>query len=142
MPFTLELILPKDMPKLDMTIGVPGEAAAEKLREMEPEMVSASPTPDDKLCELVAVSNDGAWREEIEIEMRNEDNESYTGTVTMTEAKHGIYRDGLGFRDFKNFDGVRFTFKGVRTVTFKLKQQIDVNKLIEKQFFEFKKHYS
>ena len=23
--------------------------------------------------------------------MRNEDDESYTGTVTMTEAKHGVY---------------------------------------------------
>ena len=120
-----------------MTTGVTGEAVAEKRGETETEMVSASTTPDDKLCELVTVTNDGAWREEIEIEMRNEDNESYIGTVTMTEAKHGIYRDGLGFRDFKNFDGVRFSFKGVRTVTFKLKQQIDVDKLIEKQFFEF-----
>ena len=60
-----------------------------------------------KLREIVTVSNDGAWREEIEIEMRNEDGESYTGTVTMTEAKHSIYRDGLGYTDFKNFDGVR-----------------------------------
>ena len=35
--------------------------------------------------------------------------------MTMQEAKYGIYRDGLGFRNFKNFDGVRFAFKGVRT---------------------------
>ena len=32
--------------------------------------------------------------------VRNEDGESYIGTVTMTEAKHGIYRDCLGFTDF------------------------------------------
>ena len=53
---------------------------------------------------------------QIEIELRHEDGESYTGTVTMQEAKYGIYRDGLGFQDFKNFDGVRYSFKGVRTV--------------------------
>ena len=74
----------------------------------------------NKLCELVTVSHDGGWRDEIEIEMRNEDGESYTGSVTMTEAKHGIYRDGIGFKDFKNFDGVRFSYRGIRIVTYKL----------------------
>ena len=42
----------------------------------------------------------------------------------MTEAKHGIYRDGIGFKDFKNSDGVRFSYRGIRIVTFKLKEQI------------------
>ena len=73
---------------------------------------------------IVTVSNDGAWREEIEIEMRNHDGENFTGTITMTEAKHGIYRDCLGFRDFTNFDGVRFSYKGIRIVTFKLKEHV------------------
>ena len=35
----------------------------------------------------------------------------------MTEAKHSIYRDGLGFPDFKNFDGVRFSYEGIRLYT-------------------------
>ena len=35
-----------------------------------------------KLRELVTVSHDGVWREEIKIEMSNEEGESYTGTVT------------------------------------------------------------
>ena len=64
-----------------------------------------------KLREIVIVSNDGAWRVEIKIEMRNEDGEDYNGTITMPEEKHSIYRDGLGFTDFKNFDGVRFSCK-------------------------------
>ena len=55
--------------------------------------------------------------------MRNEAGESYTGSVIMKEAKHEIYRDGLGFTDFKNFDGVRFSYKGIRILTFKLKEQ-------------------
>ena len=41
--------------------------------------------------------------------MRDENDGNFTGTITMTEAKHGIYRDCLGFVDFKNFDGVRFS---------------------------------
>ena len=56
--------------------------------------------------------------------MRNEGGDSYTGTVTMTEAKHGMYRDCLGFVDFKNFDGVQFSYQGIQIVTFKLKEQI------------------
>ena len=74
--------------------------------------------------------------------MRNEEGESYTGTVTMTEAKHSIYRDGLGFADLKNFDGVRFSYKGIRLVTFKLKEQIDIDQLIEKQHFAIKRTFS
>ena len=52
----------------------------------------------------------------------------------MQEAKHAIYRDCLGFRDFKKFDVVRFGFKGVRIVTFKLKEQIDMDGLIDNLF--------
>ena len=93
------------------------------------------------LQDIVTVSNDGAWREDVEIELWHEDGESYTGTVTMQEAKYGIYRDGLGFRNFKNVDGVRFSFKGVRTVVFKLKEQINVDELIEGEYFDFKRSF-
>ena len=73
--------------------------------------------------------------------MRNEDGTNYNGTVTMTEAKHAIYQDGLGYTDFKNFDGVRFSFKGIRLVTFKLKEQIDIDRLIDKQYFDVKRTF-
>ena len=53
------------------------------------------------------------------------------------EAKHGIYRDCLGFKDFANFDGVRFAYKGVRIVAFKLKEAINVDQLIGKQYFDY-----
>ena len=79
--------------------------------------------------------------EETEVEMRNEDGESYNGTVTITEAKHGIYRDCLSFHDFKNFDGVRFYYKGIRIVTFKMRDQINIDKLIDKQHFDFELSY-
>ena len=49
------------------------------------------------------------------------------------------YRDCLGFKDFKNFDGVRFAYIGVRQVAFKLKKAIDVASLIKKQHFDYKR---
>ena len=63
------------------------------------------------------IKDDGAWREEVEIELRDLNDESYNGTITMQEAKYDIFRDCLGFKDFKNFDGVRFSYKGIRIVT-------------------------
>ena len=89
--------------------------------------------------EIVVANHDGAWREELEIELRGENGEAFTGTITMTEAKHGIYRDCLGFEDFKNFDGVRFSYKGIRLVTFKLKEQMDVDSLVERRHFDYKR---
>ena len=87
------------------------------------------------------MSHDGAWHEEIEIELREAEELSYNGTITMQEAKYEIYRDCLGFKDFKNFNGVRFSFKGIRIVMFKLKEQVNVDQLIDKQFFTYKRKF-
>ena len=38
------------------------------------------------LQDIVVVHHDCAWREEIEIEMRGENDESFNGTITMVEA--------------------------------------------------------
>ena len=89
---------------------------------------------------VTVVKNVGAYRQEIKIEILSCNGENYTGTITMQEAKHGIYRDCLGFKDFANFDGVRFSYKGVRIVAFKLKNAIDVDQqLIGSQFFDYKR---
>ena len=77
--------------------------------------------------DVITVTNNGSLREEIEVELVSCDGENFTGSLTMQEAKHGIFRDCLGFRDFKNFDGVRFAYKGVRILAFKLKEAIDIN---------------
>ena len=81
----------------------------------------------------------GALREEIEIELVSCEGEKFTGSLTMQEAKHGIFRDCLGFKDFKNFDGVRLAYKGVRIVAFKLKEAINVDELIRIQHFDYKR---
>ena len=42
------------------------------------------------LKEIVTVMHDGTWREEIEIAKKDENGQSFDGTITMTEAKHGL----------------------------------------------------
>ena len=83
---------------------------------------------------IVTVSNDGAWLEEIKIEMRNTYGENFTGSVTKTEAKPGIYRDCLEFTDFKNFDGVRFSYKGIRIVINHTNQSLILNECLKDNF--------
>ena len=89
--------------------------------------------------EIITVCNEGQMKQEIEIELLSCNDAKFTGSLTLQEAKHGIYRDCLGFKDFKNFDGVRLAYKGVRIVAFKLKEAIEVDKLIPMQFFDYKR---
>ena len=109
-----------------------------------PEMEKSKSPPgktrnQDGRLELTTISNEGSMRQEIEIELLSCEDEKFTGSLTMQEAKHGIFRDCLGFKDFKNFDGVRFAFKGIRIVAFKLKEAINVDDLIELQHFDYKR---
>ena len=55
--------------------------------------------------EIITVCNEGQMKQEIEIELLSCNDAKFTGSLTLQEAKHGIYRDCLGFKDFKNFDG-------------------------------------
>ena len=83
------------------------------------------------------IQNQGHMREEIEISLLTLNGNKFIGTITPQEAKFNIYRDVLRFNDFTNFDGVRFAFRGVPVVVFKLKSAINVDELIPIQNFEF-----
>ena len=78
-------------------------------------------------------------RHEIEIGLMTLNGNKFIGSITPQEAKFTIYRESLGFPDFSNFDGVRFAFRGVPVVVFKLKTAINVDELIGIQNFEFKR---
>jgi hypothetical protein len=54
-----------------------------------------------------AITNEGAFREELEIALDTINGQPFNGSITRQEAKVEIYRRCLGFRDFSNFDGVR-----------------------------------
>ena len=66
-------------------------------------------------------------------------NNKFIGTITPQEAKFSIYRDILGFSNFTNFDGVRFAYRGIPVLVFKLKTAINVDELIGMQNFEFRR---
>ena len=81
--------------------------------------------------------HDGAWRDEIEVEIQTKNKKKFTGTITPIEAKHQIYIGGMGFDDHSNFDGVRINFKGRLIVTFKLLKPINIDELDAVEHFNF-----
>ena len=85
------------------------------------------------------VANDNNMREEIEVELVSSNGLPFRGSITVLEAKHGIYRDCLGFADFSNFDGVRLIFTGTYSATFKLKGPFNIDSLIGIKNFTFKR---
>ena len=86
---------------------------------------------------LFGYRQDGAWRDEIEVEIQTKNKKRFTGTITPTEAKHQIYIDALGFENHNNFDGVRINFKGKLIVTFKLIEPINIDDLDAIEHFDF-----
>ena len=61
--------------------------------------------------------------------------------MTPKEAKFTIYKNCLGFKDFSYFDGMRFGYRGVPTVTFRLKTPIKIDQLLCVEFFDFDRLY-
>ena len=86
---------------------------------------------------LFGYRQDGAWRDEIEVEIQTKNKKRFTGTITPTEAKHQIYIHALGFENHNNFDGVRINFKGKLVVTFKLIEPINIDDLDAIEHFNF-----
>ena len=86
---------------------------------------------------LFGFHQEGAWRDEIEVEIQTKNKKRFTGTITPTEAKHSIYIKALGFEDHTNFDGVRINYKGKLVVTFKLIQPINIDELDAIEHFDF-----
>ena len=92
----------------------------------------------NKIEPLFEYHHEGAWRDEIEVEIQTKNKKRFTGSITPIEAKHLIYK-GLGFTDHSNFDGVRINFKGKLIVTFKLIRPINIDELDTVEHFEFKR---
>ena len=84
---------------------------------------------------IYSINNEGALREEIEVEFGTIDGEKFHGTITHREAKHCIFKECLGFGDYSNFDGARIGYKGAPVVTFKLKMAINVDEIVSQATF-------
>ena len=86
------------------------------------------------------VRNEGAFRDEVEVEIRTVNGEPFRGSLTRLEAKHLIYKGILGC-PFSNFRGCKLGFKACPTVTFMLKEQINIDDLEFAKEFSFKRSY-
>ena len=81
---------------------------------------------------------DGPFRDEVVVEVNSINGQQYTGTVTPTEARKVIFEDMLGFAQ-NDLASVTIGFNRGRIITFKLKQQVDIDLLYECENFEFER---
>ena len=89
----------------------------------------------------ITKGNEGAFREELEVEIQTINDNPFRGSITRQEAKHRIYKEALGC-PFSNFRGARTGYKACPTVTFMLKKAINIDDLASFQNFTFERRYT
>jgi len=77
---------------------------------------------------------DGAFRDEVVVEIQTLDDKPFKGTITPKEARRTIFEDILGFKQ-EDLIGFYFAYSGCPIVTFKLKEQFNIDSL--ESFQEF-----
>ena len=78
---------------------------------------------------------DGPYIDEIVAEILSLNGENYVGSITPVEARKMIFEAALGFSQ-TNLASITIGFNRGCIVTFKLKQQVDLDQLYEKEYFE------
>jgi hypothetical protein len=78
---------------------------------------------------------DGAFRDEIVVEIQTLDDQPFKGKITPKEARRTIFEEILGFKQ-EDLIGFYFAYSGYPIVTFKLKEQFNIDSL--ESFQEFK----
>jgi hypothetical protein len=81
---------------------------------------------------------DGAFRDEIVIEIQTLDNQPFKGTITQKEARKTIFEEILGFKQ-EDLIGFYFAYSGCPIVTFKLKEQFNIDSLESFQVFKLER---
>ena len=84
-------------------------------------------------------SPDGPYKDEIVVEILQMDGRDFIGTITPTEARRKIFEEILGL-DQDILTGITLGFNRGRIITYKLKQQIDIDQLYRKEFFDFQRN--
>ena len=78
---------------------------------------------------------DGPNRDNIIIEIRQVNGVPFKGSLHYKEAKYGIFNGCLGL-DPTLVHGLSFAFSDYPIIKYKLRQQIDINSLRNREFFE------
>ena len=87
-------------------------------------------------CQFSRIQLPMEHSEIIDVMTMNE--KDFTGTLTSTEIRKTIFEDVLGYKQ-DDLAGVKTGYNKVRTITFKLKQQFDVDELFEWEYFDFER---
>ena len=83
---------------------------------------------------------DGAFRDEIVVEIQTIDQQPFKGSVTTKEARRLIFEEKLGFKR-ESLLGFYFSFSGCPIVTFKLNSQFDIDTLESIRTFNFERRF-
>ena len=81
---------------------------------------------------------DGPYKDEIVVEVHSLNGKQYSGTVTVTETRKTIFEQMLGFRQ-DDLASLTIGFNRGRIITYKLKQQVNVDELYEWENFEIER---
>ena len=82
----------------------------------------------------------GSMRDEIVIEIQRINGAKFIGQLGFKEAKYGIFRECLDL-DPTLIHGLRFGYSDFPVIKFKLKDKIDVDALIAKELFTYKRQF-
>ena len=80
---------------------------------------------------------EGGMRDVLTIECLKLNGKVFKGTITYTEATVKIFQQELGL-SADILHSVKMSFTRCRIVSFKLKKQINIDELVEKENFELK----
>ena len=81
---------------------------------------------------------EGPFRDEIVVEIVSMDGKDFVGTITPTEARRVIFEEVLGFTQ-EDLAGIKIGFNRGRIITYKLKQQHDIDKLYNVEYFDIER---
>ena len=81
---------------------------------------------------------EGAFRDEIIVELQTLDDQVFRGSITLKEARKRIFQEILGFKQ-DALSGLIMAYSGGPIVTFKLHSQFNIDQLANVQFFELER---
>jgi hypothetical protein len=81
---------------------------------------------------------EGAFRDEIIVELQTIDDQVFRGSITLKEARQKIFQEILGFKR-EDLSGLIMNYSGGQIVTYKLHQQFNIDQLASVQFFNLER---
>ena len=89
---------------------------------------------------FITPRSEGGLRDVINVECLKINGEDFKGAITYTEANIKIYQQKLGLRP-ENLHSVNMSFNKYRIVSFKLREQINIDEMADREEFTLKRSY-